>query len=701
MVAFNVASLVANLDRESVIEGGTDQVNLLAFIGDTIRNPTSSFSLPTTSDQGGAITDINTARGTFTLCAADRDIPGHRCNPVHRDRHLDGATATGTVAFTIATIVANTVNTGVLEGASRDVDLAPAVQDVTKNPTFAFSIPSTSAKGGAITDINTAKGTFTYTPANPTFTGTDTLTYTVTDQATHASSTSVIVFAVASLIADPFTVGVLENESHDVSLERSLHDVSTNPYYEFSIPTTSDNGGKITNIDASTGTFTYTPPNAGYIGSDDVRYTVTDLTTGATTAGVVYFNVATLVAKPVGVGVFVDTSHTVDLGSAVLDVRSNPTLSFAIPARSDQGGAITKIDATKGTFTYTPPSAGFLGTNALSYTVTDLTTHVSTTATVVFDVATLVANPVSVNLAPGTSGRINLGPAVEDVTKNPSLEFSLPTTSAQGGEIYDVSPTTGSFTYSPPTTAFRGTDTLTYQVTDTVTHATATATITIQIQKTVPPAGLQFASRTVLRPGHRRFGTDHRGALRQPERDGHGLRFQCWWGRRRTVPARARLQSQSKKRERLGQYHQQRPARPARREHPNLAIIARFGSDAGHRGNDEPHHPGQQPVPAGRDDHLVLAADNQDQDRHRQESKDQDGDRDPARSQRPLERRRQRRCLSAVLGQDQEAGHHLQQTGGPEFGRLQRRDADRDPLPFGQAQPVATRATDRHLGASH
>ena len=69
----------------------------------------------------------------------------------------------------------------------------------------------------------------------------------------------------------------------------NVEDVASNPSFTFSNPIVAAGDGKVNLTDATTGTFTYTPPFASFFGLVQVTYTVTD---GAnTTTGNVIINV--------------------------------------------------------------------------------------------------------------------------------------------------------------------------------------------------------------------------------------------------------------------------------------------------------------------------------------------------------------------------------------------------------------------------
>ncbi|HFD79126.1 MAG TPA: cadherin repeat domain-containing protein [Gammaproteobacteria bacterium] len=171
---------------------------------------------------------------------------------------------------------ADTTNAGVAKTISLTGN------DTTPFPPLSVdSVDAVSANGGTI--VNNADGTATYTPAAG-FTGTDTFTYTISDNDpgadpsnpltyTDTATVTVTVNAVGipSAIDDSATtsqnasvaINVTANDTDDGSI-----DVTT-----VAIASTPSNG--VTAVNATTGVITYTP-NTDFVGTDSFSYTVND-----------------------------------------------------------------------------------------------------------------------------------------------------------------------------------------------------------------------------------------------------------------------------------------------------------------------------------------------------------------------------------------------------------------------------------------
>ncbi len=442
-------SVTANNFSTNELQNTPGIVALRPFVVDTAATPVLSFSVGVPS-QGGKINDLNAARGTFTYTPPSSTFVGTDTVSYTATDTTTKQSATATVSIVIGRVAAGRVGVPVLEGTKKAVDLGPDVEDVDSYATLTFSIPDATSAGGTITGINPTAGTFTYTPPSATFTGTDTLIYTVNDTSQGISSSASVVFDVAKLVADPDTVQVLQGTPQSVALGPALQDLNPSPTYSFSIPASSTQGGAVTAIDSAHGTFTYTPPSPTFTGVDTIVYSVTDTVTHATATGVMTLDVATLVADPVDVGVLEGTTRQVNLAPSAQDSNPGATLSFSLPSSTAQGGTVSDLDPENGSFLYTPPSTTFTGIDTLNYTVTDETTRVAASATVTLDVSALIADPAHVDVLQGSTKNVGLSADVEDIDADPTLSFSFPAKSAQGGTISDVDATQGTFTYATP-----------------------------------------------------------------------------------------------------------------------------------------------------------------------------------------------------------------------------------------------------------
>ncbi|WP_341218465.1 Ig-like domain-containing protein, partial [Neptunomonas phycophila] len=275
----------------------------------------------------------------------------------------NGGTSTATVAVTINAVNDNPTTTG--ESATTDED-TPVTVDVLANDSDVdgdtLSVDSATAANGTVA-IN-PDGTITYTP-NANFTGSDTITYTVSDG--NGGTSSAIVNVTVDPINDapttagesattdedtPVTVDVLANDS-DVDGDTLTVDSAT-----------AGNGTVAINPD---GTITYTP-NANFTGSDTITYTVTDGNGGTATATVaVTINAVNDSPSTAGESATTDedTPVTIDVLANDSDVDGD---TLTVDSASAANGTVA-INPD-GTITYTP-DANFTGSDTITYTVTD------------------------------------------------------------------------------------------------------------------------------------------------------------------------------------------------------------------------------------------------------------------------------------------------------------------------------------------
>ena len=225
-----------------------------------------------------------------------------------------------------------------------------------------LSVTDATAANGSV--LINADGTLNYTP-NANFTGTDTITYTITDgDLTDTSTVTVTVGAVndAPIAANdtattdedvPATnINVLGNDTDPDGDELTVTDA------------TAANGSVLINAD---GTLNYTP-NANFNGTDTITYTVTDgdLTDTATVTVTVNPVNDAPVANP-------DTAST-DEDTPVnnINVLGNDTDvdgdELSVTEASALNGSV--LINPDGTLNYTP-NAGFDGTDTITYKITD------------------------------------------------------------------------------------------------------------------------------------------------------------------------------------------------------------------------------------------------------------------------------------------------------------------------------------------
>ena len=250
-------------------------------------------------------------------------------------------------------------------------------------------------------------GTFTYTP-DANFNGTDTFTYTVSDEASpwhmhglggfffggaHAAAPTAVTITVNGIndapvaVDDSFTVDedvptVITPLSNDTDVDNSISALTIT-----GTGTTAHGGTVVVAADGKSVTYTSSPD---YNGPDSFDYTVSDGT--LTDNGTVTITVNPINDPPVANPDFFTTNEDVPLtGDPAQYLTNNDTdvdldnLTATILTQPTSGGTV--VDNLNGTWTYTP-APNFNGTDTFTYTVSDGT--LTDTGTV-----TITVNPIN------------------------------------------------------------------------------------------------------------------------------------------------------------------------------------------------------------------------------------------------------------------------------------------------------------------
>ncbi|WP_461305114.1 Ig-like domain-containing protein, partial [Aureisphaera sp.] len=339
-------------------------------------------------------------------------------------------------------------------------------------------------------------GSYTYTP-DPGYIGLDIFTYTICDDGTPAlcDTATVTITVIAdhqnitvanddayfSFINEPINGNVLDNDS-DPEGDNQTVDTALSPV---SGPT---NGTLTINAD---GTFTYTP-NTDYVGPDAFVYSIfDDGSPVATDVATVYLLVGLEGNTTEAIDDINDTFVNLAVSGNVLtndvdeqgDVQTVTTTTVV----TDQGVTVT-IDANTGVYSYTPPT-DYVGEDSFQYTIVDDGNPQATdTATVYIEILPIGTpdNEPPVANADTNTTEINT-PVDGNVLVNdfdPDGDMIVVTTTTvttAEGVTVTIDPTTGAYTYTPPTN-FTGVDTFEYTICDNGTPVlcdTATVTITV------------------------------------------------------------------------------------------------------------------------------------------------------------------------------------------------------------------------------
>ncbi|WP_146244201.1 Ig-like domain-containing protein [Curtobacterium sp. MCBD17_032] len=305
-------------------------------------------------------------------------------------------------------------------------------------------------------------GSVVYTPERG-FSGTETLTYTVTD-ASRQSTTATI-----TVVIGPMAMRDSATATAGSTLTVSTADgVLANDRGSDLTAAVDQRPAHGTLVLAADGSYTYTPAD-GFSGKDTFTYTATD-GSGNTSTGLVTVTVEPRTGD--------DTLTTVAGQPLVVtsgSLTGNDSGVGLVVTAVSNGAHSTVTLGTDGSITVTP-AAGWSGTDTFTYTVTDAngSTGTGTVTVVVAPVATADAGTVR---AGETLARTTRATGV--LGNDSGTDLTVASHTEPGSGVLVLDPATGAFRYTP-VDGFSGDDSFTYTATDTAgTPATATVRIVV------------------------------------------------------------------------------------------------------------------------------------------------------------------------------------------------------------------------------
>ncbi len=274
-----------------------------------------------------------------------------------------GGTASGSVAVSVA--AANDAPVAVADTATTAEDTAVTI-DVLGNDTDVdgdpLSVTSASATNGTV--VVETDGSLSYTP-NADFSGTDTITYEISDGAGGTATGSVVVSVGAANdapVAVDDTASTAEDTAVTIDVLGNDTDLDGDP---LSVTSASATNGTV--VVAADGSLTYTP-EADFNGTDTITYEISD-GAGGTATGSVAVSVGAVNDAPVAVddtaSTLVDTAVTIDVLGNDTDLDEDP---LTVTSATAPNGTV--VVAADGSLTYTP-NAAFTGADVISYEISD------------------------------------------------------------------------------------------------------------------------------------------------------------------------------------------------------------------------------------------------------------------------------------------------------------------------------------------
>ncbi|MHB8974312.1 MAG: tandem-95 repeat protein [Pirellulaceae bacterium] len=259
---------------------------------------------------------------------------------------------------------------------------------------------------GEVTGFDPVTGVGTYTPA-PGYFGSDSFAFIVVDDDTidelpaMASSPAIVTVQIIAQndppVSESLQLATVENQALSGVLQGCNDETDPSQTLTYVVLTPPQHGS-ITSFDAATGEFTYTP-TANYFGTDSFLYAVQD---DGTAGG------AALISESATVSITVSASH-VDVKAqpkattttknvpVILDLSpmsllpGSPSVIYAI-LTGPSHGSLGTLNATTGQVLYSPTS-GYTGTDAITFSVTDLRTGSVSQARLLIDVRNTTSLP--------------------------------------------------------------------------------------------------------------------------------------------------------------------------------------------------------------------------------------------------------------------------------------------------------------------
>ena len=377
----------------------------------------------------------------------------------------------------------------------------------------------TTANGATVT-IQAGGQSVLYTPVS-TFLGTDTFTYTITDNGGLTDTATVTVEVAPAVLprarrdagtaaeGSSVTIAVLGNDSANPGATPVLKSF-TNGAHGTVTRQSSDSASPGFNV------LVYTPNDPEFSGSDSFTYIMNDSSAlGADSTATVAITITAVNDTPVlgddTASTNEDTALTIPFSALLANDSAGPgedsgaaaqTLDITSVAAVTSGSGTVSIGAGN-TVVYTP-AADFNGSFVFTYTAADNGSPVlSATASVTITVAAVNDDPIAGNdtvngvedtalSIPADSAAIDAGNVLFNDRPGPATAVDeagqtltvtgVASTSTAGGT---VSLTAGVISYTPATN-FNGTDTFTYTLSDGA-GGTATGTVTVLVSAVNDP----------------------------------------------------------------------------------------------------------------------------------------------------------------------------------------------------------------------
>jgi len=469
LVTVNVTNLppVANPDSYAMAENTTNTFSPL--INDMVLTPGGTLAIIGVSPTNG----IAVISGTNLVFTPATNFVGAATIGYTITDGI-GGTNSSLITVTVTNVppVANPDAYGMTENTFRF--FSPLLNDLLKTPHGQLRIILASPTNGVVANDGT---NLLFTPTS-NFVGIATIGYTITDSVGGTNS-SLITVTVTNIppVANPDGYAIAENTTN--SFSPLVNDVVSTLGGSLTIIGVSPTNG-VANISGTNIIFT---PTGNFLGVATIGYTITD-GIGGTNSTLVTVTVTNVppVANPDSYALGENTTNT--LSPLVNDVLRTPGGNLTIIGVAPTNGTAT-ISGTNVIFT---PSANFVGTATIGYTIVDNVGGTnSSLITVTVTNLPPQANPDLYSVAENSTN--SFSPLVNDILRTPGGSLA----------IIAVNPTNGTATIVGtnvtfvPALNFIGVATIGYAITDNV-GGTNRSLITVNVTNLPPTATGQAVS---------------------------------------------------------------------------------------------------------------------------------------------------------------------------------------------------------------
>ena len=384
---------------------GTGVINELGAVSDSLAQTNVAEALIATVRMQA------TGTGNVTFVSEPADLDGNEILLFNQTT----AVADSLVNFGRVDLLIGSRFTAVNDSFTVVRDSAATNIDVLANDTFAagvsgtltLSAVGTPSSGGTVSIQN---GQVRYQPA-ASFVGTETFTYTATDETGLDRTATVTVNVTSTTTIQPTAVNdafTVVEDAPIASFNVLANDLPSASGATLTITTVGTSTRGSTVEIASGGQAIRYQPAANFNGTETITYTVTD-SGGGTATATVTFTVTAVNDPPPAANITRDAfrGDTNKIVATLADYGTNvdgaETLTIEIVGTPTGGGTFT-IDGTS--IRFTPPSDTFVGTTTVSYRVTD-PGDLSSTGTLTINVLDSLPTLLSLELNAPNSVKFN------------------------------------------------------------------------------------------------------------------------------------------------------------------------------------------------------------------------------------------------------------------------------------------------------